>query len=108
MKWFSIRGAIGMNINSDSFNKEFLKWVESKGGSFLGVTQTVKEEETDELSLYDIVRIKADNSYAQIDNITTSHGKKAYILSGDNQEYFEEELLLVCKCEERSDDWANV
>lgn len=107
MKWFSVSGAIGIDGDAENFNKEFLEWVQSKGGSFLGVTQTLEEEETADLNLYDIVRIKQDNSYAQIEKVTSSHGKKAYVLTGDNQEYFEEELLLVCKCQERSDDWVN-
>ena len=109
MKWFSVNGAIGINGDAENFNKEFFEWVQSKGASFLGVTQTLEEEEGNpELSLYDIVRIKQDNSYAQIEKITSSHGKKTYVLSGDNQEYFEEDLLLVCKCEERSDDWVSL
>lgn len=108
MKWFSISGAIGIKSDAESFNNDFFNWVQSKGGSFLGVTKTLnQEEDRADFSDYDIVRIREDNSYAQIEKITSSHEKKVYILSGDNQEYFEDDLLLVCKCNERSDDWMN-
>lgn len=56
---------------------------------------------------FDIVRIREDNSYAQIEKVTSSHGKISYILNCDNQDYFKEDLILVCKCKNRVDDWIN-
>lgn len=58
------------------------------------------------LEVFDIVRIKEDD-YGQIENVTSTHGKIAYNVSGDHQELFEDDLILVCKCDDRKDNWVN-
>lgn len=43
-KWFIVNGMIGTNVDEDTFNNEFLKWVESKGWEFTGVISPDEEE----------------------------------------------------------------
>lgn len=43
-QWFDIEGSIEVNVDEDTFNEVFLKWVESKGWSFAGVIKSTEEE----------------------------------------------------------------
>jgi hypothetical protein len=42
-KWIDIDGAIEVNVDQDTFDNEFQKWLESKGWSFAGVTKLSEE-----------------------------------------------------------------
>ncbi|OAH60737.1 hypothetical protein [Domibacillus aminovorans] len=37
--WFDIQGSIQANVDEDTFNTEFLSWIESKGWLFSGITK---------------------------------------------------------------------
>lgn len=43
-RWFDIEGSIEVDVNEDTFNEEFLKWLESKGWFFAGVTKPSEEK----------------------------------------------------------------
>lgn len=47
-RWFDIQGSIEADVDENTFNNEFLKWVESKGWSFVGITKLTEEEEITE------------------------------------------------------------
>lgn len=42
-KWFDIEGSIEVDVDKDTFNNEFLEWIESKGWTFAGVTKPTEE-----------------------------------------------------------------
>jgi hypothetical protein len=43
-KWFDIEGSIEVDVDEDTLNLEFLKWIESKGWSFAGVIKPTEDE----------------------------------------------------------------
>jgi len=42
-QWFDINGSVHADVDEETFNDEFLKWVESKGWNFAGVTKPTEE-----------------------------------------------------------------
>lgn len=43
MKWIEIKGFIETDESQESMEQQFLEWLESKGWSFIGVTNEVEE-----------------------------------------------------------------
>ena len=42
-KWIDINGSIEINVEEETFNKEFLRWLESKGWLFVGGTTPAED-----------------------------------------------------------------
>ncbi|MFZ3590130.1 hypothetical protein ACOI1C_12825 [Bacillus sp. DJP31] len=43
-KWFDIQGSVEADLDEDTFNEEFLKFLVSKGWVFAGVIKPSKDE----------------------------------------------------------------
>lgn len=43
-RWLDIEGSIEVDVDEDTFDNEFLQWLESKGWSFIGNTKPTEEE----------------------------------------------------------------
>jgi hypothetical protein len=43
-QWVDIEGSIEVDVDADTFNVEFLKWVESKGWAFAGVIKPTEDK----------------------------------------------------------------
>jgi hypothetical protein len=44
-KWLDINGSIEIDVDEDTFNSEFLQWLESKGWSFFGFMKPTEDED---------------------------------------------------------------
>ena len=43
-RWLDIEGSIEVDVDEDTFDNEFLQWLEPKGWSFIGNTKPTEEE----------------------------------------------------------------
>lgn len=43
-QWLDIVGSIEVNTDEDTFNTEFIEWLESKGWSFVGMTKPTEKD----------------------------------------------------------------